>query len=269
MQSLDEAYDRRVAGSRPENRLYLGFGLLVAGVALVFAGGVVGVSSTVGELLGLSISWERWGLGARIAGVGLPMAFAGVFTVVPMPVRERAVAAAGVAVTLFGVLLFDYAYPSMWAGDELDLTGLVFLVYTTGSVGMFWTLFRSVLNIEISLPRNTLSLRYEEKRRPAQTATTSAETKTTTSTVAGGVGYAVDTDARDAEVMDDGDGSGDADDRPEAPTGSGDPYCGNCVFYDYVQERDGASVPYCEKHEETLRDLEACDEHEMRASFRR
>lgn len=262
MQSLDDAYGRKVGGRESDERLLLGYVLVAVGGFLVFAGGVVGVSSTVGDLLGLAIDWERWGVGALLAGVGLPLAFTGVFAVAPMSRRERAVAAAGVAVSLAGVILFDYAYPSRWQGDALDLSGLVFLVYTAGAAVMFYSLFRSVLEVEIGLPRNTLSLSYTEEKvepLPGEDVVDSAGAD-----AAGGVGISMEVEGgTDAELL-----TASLDEEPDEPVDgfAGDRYCGNCRFYDFTESEDGATVPYCLYHEEELLDLEACDEHEMRVT---
>lgn len=262
MQSLDDAYDRRVGGRESDERLLLGYALVAVGGLLVFAGGVVGVSSTVGGLLGLAIDWERWGVGAMLAGVGLPLAFTGVFAVAPMPRRERVVAAAGVALAFAGVMFFDYAYPSRWQGDALDLSGLVFLVYTAGAAVMFYSLFRSVLEVEIALPRSKLSLSYTEEKvepRRFEEAFDDAE-----GGGFGGVGISMDVEGgTDAELL-----TASLDEEPEEPVDgfAGDRYCGNCRFYDFTESDDGTTVPYCLHHDEELLDLEACDAHEMRVT---
>lgn len=262
MQSLDDAYDRRLGGRESDERLLLGYGLVALGGFLVFAGGVVGVSSAVGDLFGLAIDWERWGAGAMLAGVGLPLAFTGVFTVAPMPGRERAVAAAGVLLSFAGVAFFDYAYPSRWQGDPLDLSGLVFLVYTAGAAVMFYSLFRSVLEVEIALPRSKLSLSYTEEKvepRRFEEAVDDAEADGF-----GGVGISMDVEGgTDAELL-----KKTPDEEPDEPVDgfAGDRYCGNCRFYDFTESDDGATVPYCQYHDEPLHDLEACDAHEMRVT---
>ncbi len=264
MQSLDEAYDRRVGSRESRERLLAGYALVAAGGFLVFAGGVVGVSSTVGELFGITVAWERWGVGALLAGVGLPAAFTGIFAVAPMSRRERAIAAAGVAVTLAGVLLFDYAYPSMWQGNNPDLSGLVFLVYTAGSAVMFYSLFRSVLEVEVGLPHSKLSLKFVEENVERSYSPVEAPEKEDFNGGTGGIGVAFDVEGgTDAELLNPDDDYS----RPDPVDGfAGDRYCGNCRFYDFVDTDEGSSVPYCSHHDEALVDLEACDSHERRVA---
>lgn len=263
MQSLDEAYDRRVGSRGSSERLLAGYSLVALGGFLVFTGGVVGVSSTVGELFGITVAWERWGVGALLSGVGLPLAFSGVFAVAPMSNREQAVAAAGVVVTFFGVLLFDFAYPSMWQGDTPDLSGLVFLVYTAGSAVMFYSLFRSVLEVEVGLPRNKLSLSYTEEK-VERSYPENASKNEPAGNGTGGIGVAFDVEGgTDAELLTPSDDY----ERDDPVDGfAGDRYCGNCRFYDFVDSESGSSVPYCRHHDEALVDLEACSSHEMRVT---
>ena len=271
MPTLEEVYERRLDKDETEGhfRIRAGVFLLSVGVFFIFFGGVVAFSETVGALFNATIDWQRWGVGAIFAGVGLPLAFTGVFVVVPAPRRDQAIAVSGILVAFVGVLFFDYAYPNMWQGDPLDLSPLVFLVYALSSFLMFGALFRSVLDIEIALPRTSLSFEYNEARklpdreeRVAEMSSTSTDGGTGTGG-AGGVGINVDTNANDATVVrnksddDETDGSG------RSAGFSGDRYCGNCAFYEYAQV-EGTSVPFCDYHERELEDLEACDHHEMR-----
>jgi len=273
MPTLEEVYERRLDEDRTDGyfRVRAGIAVLSIGVFLIFFGGVVAFSETVAALFDATIDWERWGVGAIFAGVGLPLAFTGVFVVVPAPRRDQAIAASGILVALLGVLLFDYAYPSMWQGDPLDLSPLVFAVYALGSFLMFGALFRSVLDIDIALPRSSLSFEYNEanrlpdrEERVAEMSSTSTDGGTGADTGGvGGAGISVDTNATDATVVRNNTG----DEQKEGSGGSagfsGDRYCGNCAFYEYAQS-EGTSVPFCEYHERELQDLEACDHHEMR-----
>ena len=48
---------------------------------------------------------------------------------------------------------------------------------------------------------------------------------------------------------------------------TGDRYCGNCVYFEYVDAEDeGRSSPYCDYHETKLDDLEACGAHTVKMS---
>ncbi|MDZ7688303.1 MAG: hypothetical protein U5J64_06195 [Halobacteriales archaeon] len=266
MPTLEEVYERRLDENETDGyfRVRAGIVLLSIGVFLIFFGGVVAFSETVAVLFNATIDWERWGVGAIFAGVGLPLAFTGVFVVVPAPRRDQAIAVSGILVAFLGVLFFDYAYPNMWQGDPLDLSPLVFAVYALGSFLMFGALFRSVLDIDIALPRSSLSFEYNETNRlpdrEERVAEMSSES-TRTDGGTGGVGVSVETNATDAEVVrnersNEGDGG-------RSAGFSGDRYCGNCAFYEYAQV-EGTSVPFCEYHDRELQDLEACDHHEMR-----
>ncbi len=272
MPTLEEVYERRLDedGTDGRFRVRAGFALLSVGVFLIFFGGVVAFSETVGALFDATVPWERWGVGAIFAGVGLPLAFTGVFVVVPAPRRDQAIAASGILVAFFGVLLFDYAYPSMWQGNSPDLSPAVFAVYALGSFLMFGALFRSVLDIDIDLPRTSLSFEYNETRRmPSReeriaemSKSTDGGTGTSTGMGTGGVGISVDTNANDAEVVRNERDDEEDDGRSRSAGFAGDRYCGNCAFYEYAQV-EGSSVPFCEYHDRELDDLEACDHHEM------
>ncbi len=268
MPTLEEVYERRLDEDEGDGgfRVRAGMALLSVGVFMMFFGGVVAFSETVGALFDATVPWERWGVGAIFAGAGLPVAFTGVFVVVPAPRRDQAVAGFGILVAFLGVLLFDIAYPSMWQGNDPDLSPLVFTVYALGSFLMFGALFRSVLDIEISLPRSSLSFEYEGDDLPSREERIreemSTETRSSTSTD-GGVGFAV-ADTTDAEVVRKEKEEDEEEEVSKSSAGfAGDKYCGNCAFYEYVTQNGGGS-PFCEFHGEELDDLEACDEHEMR-----
>jgi hypothetical protein len=273
MPTLEEVYERRLDEDKGDGglRVRAGLALLSVGVFLIFFGGVVAFSETVASLFHATVDWERWGVGAIFAGIGLPLAFTGVFVVVPAPRRDQALGASGILVSFFGVLLFDYAYPDMWQGDPLDLTPLVFAVYALGSFLMFGALFRSVLDIDVSLPRTSLSFEYVDRRRdsmPDREQRVAEMSKSTDGGAngggVGGAGVSVETNATDAEVVrkeDDGTEGG----RSHSAGFAGDRYCGNCAFYEYAQT-EGTNKPFCGYHKRDLEDLEACDEHEMRLS---
>ena len=276
MPTLEEVYDRRLDEDRNGGyfRVRAGVALLSVGVFFIFFGGVVAFSETVAAVFDATVDWERWGVGAIFAGVGLPLAFTGVFVVVPAPRRDQAIAASGILFAFLGVLLFDYAYPTMWQGNNPDLSPLVFAVYALGSFLMFGALFRSVLDIEVSLPRSTLSFEYTERdnglpdreERVAEMSSTSTDggTGTGTGTGTGGAGISVETNATDATVVrNESDGKEKQEESSRSAGFSGDRYCGNCAFYEYAQV-EGTNVPFCEYHERELQDLEACDHHEMR-----
>lgn len=256
MTTLGEAYDRRVGGAEPVQRIYLGLGISALGVLMLFLGGVIGVAMPVASLFGAANPTEQWGLGGILAGFGMPIALAGLYVVVPTCRENLIIAATGIALGLLGVLTFMVVYPHQWHGDPTDLTWLVFLLYGTGAAVDIWALFRSVLDIEIALPSSSLELRYEGHEPRSTEPATSTE-----DTTGNGVGVAVDVEGgTDAEIMET--------DRPPERMGDDDPdgfrgdrYCGNCAHYDYAETEAGDSRPYCRFHEETLDDLTACEEY--------
>lgn len=265
MPTLEEVYERRLddGGDDGYFRVRVGLALLGIGVFLTFLGGVVAFSPTVAAVFDATVDWQRWGIGAKLAGVGVAVAFTGVFVVVPAPRRDQVIAAAGVLVSFFGVALFEYAYPHRWSGDPVDLTPLVFAVYALGAFLMFGALFRSVLDIEVSLPRSSLSFEYADDDLPSREERVAEMTSTSTDGGdSGGIGVSVETNADDAEVVHD-----ERDDETSSAGFAGDRYCGNCTFYEYAQV-DGDSVPFCNFHDRELEDLEACDHHEMRLGSR-
>jgi hypothetical protein len=263
MPTLEEVYENRLDDGKEDGyfRVRVGLALLGIGVFLTLLGGVVAFSESVASVFDAAeYNWQMWGVGAKFAGVGVPLAFTGVFVVVPARRRDQALAASGILTAFAGVALFGYAYPNRWAGDPLDLTPLVFAVYTLGAFLMFGALFRSVLDIEVSLPRSSLSFEYADDELPSREERV-AEMSVSTSTD-GTVGISVDTDADDAEVVHD---ERDEEDDTGSAGFAGDRYCGNCSFYEYRSEDGG---PFCGFHDRELGDLEACDDHEMRLGSR-
>ncbi|MFP4188112.1 MAG: hypothetical protein ACLFR5_01730 [Halobacteriales archaeon] len=257
MPTLEEVYERRLDDGDDDSylRVRAGLALLCVGVFLTLLGGVAAFSETVAALFDAAeYDWQMWGVGAKFAGVGIPLAFTGVFVVVPAPRRDQVIASSGILVAFLGVAFFDYAYPDRWVGDPLNLTPLVFAVYTLGAFLMFGALFRSVLDVEVSLPRSSLSFEYSDDLPSREERVAEITGSTTTD---GGVGISVGTNADDAEVVHD-----ERDEDAGSAGFAGDKYCGNCVFYEYgTGDSEG---PFCNYHDRELDDLEPCDEHEMR-----
>jgi len=265
MPTLEEVYEQRLDEGRREDRPAIGLLLLYTGLGMIVLGGIVAFSSTVAGIFGATAAWERWGVGAILAATGMPVAFWGVFVVVPAPKEDKVLTGAGIAVALIGVLLFDYAYPHMWHADNPDLSPFVFAVYSFGSFMMFGALFRSVLDIEIPLPRSSISLEYTDGGTKTNRENPGSPTDGRSGGEVGstaGTSTPLDMGGGDAEFVENN-APERSEDRGPSPGFSGDKYCGNCAFYDFVTE-DGTRTPYCEHHEEELDDLEACDEHRMR-----
>jgi len=148
MTSLAEAYEENVGEVGSLRRLYLGVGLFVVGALLVVVGIVV---STTGVHAALGLEWwQGREIAGVLAGLGVPAAFVGVFTVLPASQRVRAAAAIGAGVAVLGVALFAHAYPYMWAGagNGADLTAQVAATYCFGVLVTLWCLFVAVANFK-------------------------------------------------------------------------------------------------------------------------
>ncbi|MFB6284773.1 MAG: hypothetical protein ABEK59_12740 [Halobacteria archaeon] len=273
MPSLADAYQKRVGEVDNEERLYLGFAILTVGVIMIFLGGLIGVSSSIAGVLGATNPTAQWGLGAIVGGLGVPTSLIGIFSVIPTSRTNEEIAAVGIVLGFLGVLTFNFAYPHMWHGDPTNLTWLVFLIYGSGIIIDFWALFRSILSIEVTMPNNEMSLEYVNEE--GETREIELDEKPTRTERYAGTQF----ESHDAEIM-----SGtssethqqeitneqvevETDDKPgkRGENFTGDRYCGNCAFYDYVKTKDG-NKPYCAFHGNELRDLEACSEYEVKAS---
>ena len=273
MPSLADAYQRRVGEVENIERLYLGFGILTAGVVMLFLGGMIGVSGTIASLLGAANPTQQWGMGGIIGGLGVPIALIGIFTVVPTSDTNQKIAAVGISLGFLGVLTFHVVYPHMWVGDPTDLTWLVFLVYGSGVIVDFLALFRSILSIEVQMPTNEMSLEYINEEGETHEIEIPQEPPET-----GSYAGTQFESTNDAEIMQ-GSPSGQhqqeiTNEQVEVETQetqkqtrgesfTGDRYCGNCAFYDYVANKNG-NKPYCAFHGKELRDLEACSEYEVK-----
>ncbi len=146
MTGLGDVYEERVGVAVSRRRLSLGLGLFVAG-ALLTALGVVFAATDVRSAfdLGQMAAWRRAGV---LAGLGVPAVIGGVFTILPSSDRVKAAAAVGAGVSVLGVALFWYAYPTHWAGFGRNLTLPVTLVYFLGMTTSVWCLFVGIANFK-------------------------------------------------------------------------------------------------------------------------
>lgn len=144
MPSLAEAYDRQ-DGEVSRERLILGTGLFGFGALLAIAGLALG---TTGILPAMGFSpGETLELAGTLAGLGVPAVLVGIFAVLPADRGQRALAAIGASLAVFGVLLFRYVYWEQWydaAGTPTLLTLLVAVVYFVGTITTFWSAFTAV-----------------------------------------------------------------------------------------------------------------------------
>jgi hypothetical protein len=147
MTSLAEVYEETSEG--PElQRLYLGTGLFVVGVALSLLAVIV---ASTGILSGFVADVRgAWKIAGLLAGVGVPAFLMGVFTVLPTTRRIKAAAAIGASICVLGVTLFWHAYPTYWitGPGAQDLTLQVVGVYFIGLVTSGWCLFTAVVNFK-------------------------------------------------------------------------------------------------------------------------
>ncbi len=147
MTSLSEVYKPDAEFQTSLRRLYAGLGLFAVGGLLAIAGVVVGAITPFDSL---TASWEWAGV---LAGLGVPAAILGVFSVLPSGRRTRAAAVIGAALSILGVALFAHAYPCQWVGTNcLDgrmlLTLPVALLYSAGIITTLWCLFTGIVNFE-------------------------------------------------------------------------------------------------------------------------
>ncbi|MFB6164187.1 MAG: hypothetical protein ABEJ31_03420 [Haloarculaceae archaeon] len=285
MTSLTDVYDAG-GGVVSRRRRYVGLALFGVGAAAVVAG-IVLATTGVGDGFGLSTFGARE-LAGVLAGLGVPTAFLGSFTVLPAGRRTRAAAAIGGSLALFGVVLFREAYPAYWMGSTAspDLTLPVVVVYFVGAITTFWCLFVAVANLKRrNDPGGTVRMEVTEE------GTTRILEVTGSVPGLGGIGmFGTDLDGEvetqtnepassdpapspqpDARPASDGGSAAQtADGSPAQPLddevveavttrGQPDAYCGNCEHFQYVRV-DGEIEPGCTLHREVLSDMDACDD---------
>jgi hypothetical protein len=278
MTSLGEVYNGE-SGRHPvsNRRLTVGTALFSVGVLLVVAGIVVATTDVLrGAGVGLFEAREYAGI---LAGVGVPAVFLGVLTVLPASRTTRAAAVVGSAVAVLGVALFTHAYPCRWSGATCDpglpnLTLPTVGLYFVGTLVTFWCLFVGVANfktrndpggtvrMEVTRQGETKVVEVEKSRglggigflgsTPDGDVQTQTRSTAEPSVTADGGATTNDIASPLDEPRTGGDGS-DADADP------GDVYCGNCAHFEYVRTGGGIE-PYCGHHEETMGDMDACDQ---------
>lgn len=277
MTSLGEVYESKGADSR---RLYLGTGLFLAG-AVMSVVAIVVASTSVLTPMGYGI-YEAREIAGVLAGLGVPAVFVGVFTVLPASFLERAVAAIGATIAVFGVLLFVQAYPEQWiTATENHVTLPVVAVYFVGALTTFWALFTAVVNFKVrNDPGGTVTLQRIIQRARAESSGSDGSYPSTASLGSVGIGGGIDRNPVESTPASDG-GATENDIRTPMPSddaevvpneseargfGSSNPdrYCGNCADFDYVRTDDGFQ-PYCGYHDELMDDMSPCDHWEPNA----
>jgi cytochrome c biogenesis protein CcdA len=142
MTSLSEVYEGGVRTVVDRRRRALAIVLFAVGVTM---GAVAILLTTTGvrSWVGQDVVEARRVAGV-LAGLGLPAAMLGVFAALPANDETRAAAAIGASVSVFGMLLFVYAYPDQWLANEPALAVATVAVYALGVLVTFWCLFVAV-----------------------------------------------------------------------------------------------------------------------------
>jgi hypothetical protein len=289
MPSLGETYERRV-GVASREQVLLGTALFAVGAVLVVAAILfAGTGLFVGN--GLSVLGSREIAGV-LAGIGVPSVFVGIAIVLPGGQLHRVVAGVGAGLALVGVWLFQRAYPEHWytsAGLPTSQVLLLLLVYFTGLLLTFWTLFTAVATFKTrNDPGGTVSLRVGAEG-PTIRAVEAVQTEfqnagKAISSGLGGIGtFGDEADTPDLGPqphrqgsVSDGGVSADAEivepepSGPAHPTQTGDDaevmgpdrigpdkYCGNCAHFEYETPSERMD-PYCGLYDEPMDDMEAC-----------
>ena len=278
MASLSEVYERGRGGA-DLRRLYAGVALFLVGVVLAVTGLVFGTSTAVAELFGLGV-FEAREVAITAAGVGFPLTFIGVVTVLPQSGRRVRVASfVGAAISLFGVLLFWEFYPMQWYGMETDYTLPVSGIYFVGVLTTFWAVFVAVANFKTRTdPGGTVKLEITKQGKTRVVKVSNEGLRNRLS----GIGFLGSTPDGDTPTQTAGTGR----DRPPVSDGGsstataghdaefvdepssnprGDVYCGNCAHFNYVRTNDGMK-PYCGFHGEVMDDMDPCDQWEGNAA---
>lgn len=294
MTSLAEVYEGHVGEVRSLQRLYLGTGLFAVG-ALLVATGIVSATTTLPSAVSAALTgsgmltWQSWELAGVLAGLGVPAVFVGVFTVLPASRHERAAAAIGAGIAVFGVMLFLYAFPYQWHGDPNPLTLPVVAVYCFGTLTTFWCLFTSVANFKTrNDPGGSVTLELDDGGEVRTVEVSQEDLENVKSTTGGGIGVLGDiveqaTSEPDRQsnaaggqqsgsvrTASDGGSTGDQitspfDDsevmEPETTNSPSttDQYCGNCEHFRYVRTSQGMQ-PHCGLHQRHMDDMDACEQ---------
>ncbi len=271
MTSLSEVYERGRGGA-DLRRLYAGVVLFLVGVVLAVAALVFGTSTVVAEMFGLGV-YEAREVAIIAGGLGLPLTFLGVVTVLPQSGRRiRVASVVGTAIALFGVLLFWEFYPMQWYGMETDHTLPVSAIYFLGMLTTFWAVFTAVANFKTrNDPGGTVKLEITKQGRTRVVEVSNQGLRNRLS----GIGFLGSTpdgntptqtagSGQTRSPVSDG-GSTTTDDAvfldEPSPDPRGDVYCGNCAHFKYVRTNDRMK-PYCGFHAEVMDDMDPCDQWE-------
>ena len=297
MASLTDVYEGHVRTVTTPRRRYAGASGFAAGTVMV-VGGILVATAGLGEAVGLSVVAARRVAGV-LAGLGLPLAFLGVFAVLPSGATARAAAVIGASVSAFGVALFGVAYPDQWfgAGDPLAVATVV--VYFAGGVTTLSCLFAGLATFKTrNDPGGTARMAITEEGGVRVIRDAGGSTPSSSAGTVGLFGAGPDGDVRtqtnrdsprprdeaedDAEILGgsrttdrshpaqqataDGGSAVEDDDFTGAEVldtaperGRPDVYCGNCAHFEYVKVEE-TITPYCGLHDELMENMDACTE---------
>lgn len=149
MTSLDEAYGGESPVSRPRQA--------VAGGALVGLGVVAIVVAMVAVWTGSNTAAKQ--TAGVAAGVGIPLMLIGIVVALPASRRTRLGVVVGTALSVGGVWLFQYAYPTRWTRTADPLAFETLLLYGVGCAIAVWFVFTAIANTRLrNNPQGTVSL---------------------------------------------------------------------------------------------------------------
>jgi hypothetical protein len=164
MASLTDVYDGHVRTATTRRRRYAGASGFALGTAMV-VGAIVVATTGAGDAVGLDTVAARRVAGV-LAGLGLPLAFLGVFSVLPSGATTRAVAVIGASVSAFGVALFGVAYPTQWFGAGDPLAAVTVVVYFAGGLATLSCLFAGLATFKTRTdPGGTARMEITEEGR--------------------------------------------------------------------------------------------------------
>jgi len=163
MTSITDVYEgdaRRVASHR---RRLLGTGIFAVGAGMVAAAIAIATTSLGVGTFGQYGARELAGV---LAGLGLPGVVLGVFVVLPASRVTRSAAVIGASLAVFGVTLFQHAYPYAWIENDPLVALATIGVYFAGIATTFWCLFVALATFETRRdPGGTATMEITEEGR--------------------------------------------------------------------------------------------------------
>ena len=168
MERLGDAYGDRGWQGRDPRRVAAGAATITLGGVAVLAGVLV-VTTSLGSLVGAGEGQAARRLAGILAGLGVPIALAGVVGVLPTSRRERAGVLAGALVCGLAVGLFAWAYPAQWSSGTSTAAFATTLTYLAGGCVALWFVFTAIADFRTrNNPHDSVRV---ELRRQGQTRT--------------------------------------------------------------------------------------------------